>query len=140
MGLQSLPYQRIFSNGRDGSPILRVWLRQFLQVPPLSIFPFDEFVRLGSIRALEQGGVPLNLLADAIGDVAEVVRLRQPAGVLEVAGGRLAGFAGVDPLGMMPLRRWNKRLGAFEVFELVFGEQQMLAVIGEEHSLVADEE
>ena len=75
-----------------------------MQCPSLAILAADERVGLGGVGGGELDGVPLELLAGAVGDVAQVVGLGQPAGVLEVAGRRRAGLAGVDPLGVVAER------------------------------------
>src|SRR5688572_7731870 len=80
------------------------------QTPPLPILPPDDRICLRTALGDEVLGVPLNLLAQAIRDVAQVVGLGQPAGVLEVRAGRLARLAGVNPLGVVPGRRRDKRL------------------------------
>src|SRR4051812_42291692 len=58
--------------------------RVLRQHPPLAVLAADERVRLRGVAGLHAFGVPLQLLARAVGHVAEVVGLGQPAGVLEV--------------------------------------------------------
>src|SRR5439155_673503 len=67
------------------------------QLPALAILAADERLRRARVCRAELGRIPLDLLTGPIRDVAQVVCLRQPAGILEVASGRLAGFAGVNP-------------------------------------------
>ena len=86
-------------------------------------------IGLRGVGTLHFDGVPFETFADSIGDVAEMIGFGQPAGVLEVAGGRSAGLARLDPFGMVTDRCGNERIGTFEVGELLFGEQDVLAVI-----------
>ena len=62
------------------------------QLPALAILAAEEFVRRSRIGHAQPGRIPNQLLAGAIGHVLKVVRLRLPAGLLEVAGGRCRGY------------------------------------------------
>ena len=68
------------------------------------------------------------------------VVLDEQAGIVEVAGGGLARLAGVDPLLVMPQRRLEPRLGRLETLELVLGQQEVAAVVGQQHALLAIEQ
>ena len=70
--------------------------------------------------------VPLELLADAVGDVAQVIGLGEPAGVLEVAGRRRAGLAGVNPLGVMAERLRDGRRRGVKSLNLLPGSSTCL--------------
>src|SRR5688500_18114523 len=68
------------------------------QRPPLAVLAAEVLLGLGRVGELHVLRVPLQPLAGAERDVAEVVGLGQRAGVAEVAVGRLAGLARLDPL------------------------------------------
>src|SRR5436190_6178242 len=111
------------------------------QLPALAILAPDERVRRARVGRAEFGRIPLQLLAGAIGYVAEVVRLGQPAGILEVARGRLASLARVNPFRMMADGFRDERFRALEAGKIFLRQQQMLVVTGEQHAPVrADEE
>src|SRR5437899_11237671 len=77
------------------------------QLPALTILAADELVRRARVGRAEFGRIPLQLLAGAIGHVAEVVRLRQPAGITALSA-RMARRAG-------SARSW--RIGCVELNE-----------------------
>src|SRR5579883_2136738 len=108
--------------------------------PALAVFAMEERLGLGGIGGIELGGVPLQRLAGAVGDIAQVVGLGEPARVVEVAGCRRAGLAGVDPLGVVAQRLGDELLGALEVVEVLLGQEEVLAVAGQEHPLGALEQ
>src|SRR6185503_20969173 len=59
--------------------------------PPCAICrPLDEWVCVGRVLGADVLVVPLDLLAGAVRDVAEMVRLGRPSGVLEVRAGHRA--------------------------------------------------
>src|SRR5580765_7172958 len=129
--LDSAPYRRRNPNE----------IHSLHQLPVLAIFAADERVRRARVGHAEFGRIPLQLLAGAIGYVAEVVRLRQPAGVLEVASGRLASLASVNPFRMMADGFRDERFRALEAGKIFLWQQQMLVVTGEQHAPVrANEE
>src|SRR4051794_28004471 len=88
------------------------------QRPSLAVLAADERIGLGGVPGGEPDGVPFELLAGAVGDVAEVVRLGEPARVFEVAQRGRAGLAGVDPLGPVAERLDQEGLGPLEVAEV----------------------
>src|SRR6185436_1368603 len=49
-------------------------------------------------------------------------------------------FAGLDPFFVMAEALGNERIGSFEIFEFFFGEQNVFAVIGEEHPFGSDKQ
>src|SRR5437879_6044807 len=71
------------------------------QRPALAVLAADVGLGLGGIRVAEPLRVPLQLLAGAVGDIAQVVGLGQPARVVEVAERRCARLAGVELLGVV---------------------------------------
>src|SRR4051812_4846538 len=82
--------RRSLPDRRDAGPTgstepLRLLLgsRQF---PPRPVLPVDERVRLRAVPRLQVHRVPLQFLPGPVGDIAQVVRLGQRAGVVEVAG------------------------------------------------------
>src|SRR5204862_4313029 len=94
----------------------------------------------GRIGATECVGVPLELLTQAEGDVSEVVSLREPAGIREVRRCRLAGLAGADPLRVMAGRTGQRRRRSLKVPERRLGQEHVAAVVGQDHTLAADEQ
>src|SRR5690606_18150798 len=108
--------------------------------PAVAVVAAEEGLGLGGVGGAHGVGVPLDLAADAVGDVAQVVGLGQPAGVLEVRARRLAGLAGVDPLGVVALGAGEGGFGRREALELLLGQEDVLAVVGEDHAVVADEQ
>ncbi len=99
--------------------------RSRVQLPPLAVRPADERVGLGGVGRLHLRRVPLELLADAVGDVAQVVRLGQPAGVFEVGRRLPAGLAGLDPLGVVLARRaGSSARGGLKSVELLLRQQR----------------
>src|SRR5882724_2621300 len=113
--------------------------RAVLQFPAVSIGSANESIRFRGIRSFQFLWIPLELLASAKRHVAQVIRLRQPTGILEVGTGWLASFAGVDPLGMMAGRPWDGSGGPLKSLEFLFRQQYVLAVVGKDHSFAADE-
>lgn len=75
-------------------------------------------------------GVPFDFFADSVCDVTEVVGFGEPSGVFEVAGGGGAGFAGVYPFGVVANGFGDELFGGLEVFEVVFGEEEVFTVVG----------
>src|SRR5690348_5757572 len=69
------------------------------QRPSLAVLPPEEALRLRGVADAQGLRVPLDPLAGAVGDVAEVVGLGEPAAVAEVARRRRAGLAGAQPFG-----------------------------------------
>ena len=61
------------------------------------------------------------LAAGAVRNVAKQHRFREGAAVVEVAGRRRPGLAGVDPLGVMAERTGNEGGGPGEVAEVLLG-------------------
>lgn len=115
--------------------------QQLTQFPVLAVSASNEGLGIGSIGGPHRLGIPMEFLGGAEGDVAELVGLGQQAGVLEVAQGRCAAFAGIDPVLVMAVcRAWNKRIRFFEAGKLLFGKQHMSTVVGQQHALVADEQ
>ena len=57
-----------------------------------------------------------------------------------MAGSGAAGLAGFDPFPVMADRGRNRRGGPLEIGKLRFGQQQVFAVVGQQHTLLADEQ
>src|SRR5262249_43982751 len=106
--------------------------------PTLSILVADELPGFRRVPRAQILVIPLDLLARPERDVAEMIRLGRPAGVLEVGAGRRAvALRVVQPLDPVA-RRARQRLGRrLESFEFLLGEQLACA---EQHPFVADEE
>src|SRR5277367_3528141 len=71
------------------------------QCPTFAVIAADQRLGLRCVGGIQLGRVPLELFADAVSHVPEVVCLGQPTRILEVAGRGSAGFASVDPLSIM---------------------------------------
>jgi hypothetical protein len=112
-------------------------LRQF---PSVAIDPLDVLVRLRRIRAFQSGRIPFEFFPDTVSHIAQMIGLGQQSGVLEVARRRFARLAGVQPLGMMADGVLNERLWTLEILELGFGQQNVLRIIRQQHSLIANEQ
>src|SRR5262249_6068586 len=110
------------------------------KLPALAVVTAEVLLRLGRVANPHRPGVPLQALAGTIGDVAKMVRLGQQPAVAEVARRRSAGLAGSQPLRVMADRLGNRSRRIFEPRELLLRQQDVLAVVGQEHSLGADEE
>ncbi len=108
--------------------------------PAFAVFFGDVFLGVGVIGAGGGGGVVVEFFAEAIGDIAEEDGFGEGGGVGEVAGGWGVVFAGFDPLVVVADGGGDGLVWRLEVFELVMGEEDTAAVIGEEHAFVADEE
>jgi len=115
-------------------------MNQLSQLPAFAIAAGNETVCLGSVCGLHFRYVPNELFPTPVGDIAEVVCFGQPAGVFEIGAGRCAAFAGFDPFLVMPWRTPDRRRWALETREISLWQKQMLSIVGEEHSLAADEE
>src|SRR3954466_5085267 len=100
----------------------------------------DKAVCFGGIGRCHFNRVPDDFSTDSVGNVPEVICFGERAAVIEMAGGGSAGFAGIDPFFMMADAVRDGWLRRFEFFELLFRQQNVLAVIGQKHSLAADEE
>src|SRR4026209_2852803 len=109
------------------------------QLPPFPILMLDVLVSFGSVFGTEPFGVPIQFLADAIGDITEKSSFRERTGVIEIARGRPTGFARLDPFQVMADRVLDKRFGTHETVEVLFGQQNVLTVIRHDHALFADE-
>src|SRR5947207_3608529 len=94
----------------------------YLQAPTLPIFALEVRVGLGAVLRLDVGRVPLELLADAHGDVAEQDELREGAGVAEVGHRGGAALAGVDPLLVVAGGARDRLLRLLHLGELVLWE------------------
>ena len=99
----------------------------------------DELVRFSSILRPHFRGVPFQFLPRAIRHIAEQPGLRHHRAVFEMAGRRPVGFARVDPFGVMADGVGDERRGRSEAGKLLLGQQHVLVVIREQHSLVAHE-
>ncbi len=62
----------------------------------------DKLIRIGTVCGFHRLGVPDQFLASAIGDIAQMIRFGQPAGILKITGRWIACFTSVNPFGMMP--------------------------------------
>src|ERR1041384_7581637 len=91
--------------------------------PALAILSMNDAVGFGTVLRLEFDGVPNQLLAGAISHIAEVIRFRQPAGILEVRAARFARAAGGQPFFVMAGDAWDRRRGALEADEIFFRQQ-----------------
>ena len=83
-----------------------------LSVQPLRYSRWTKALGLRGVAGVELGGVPLELLAHAVGDIPQVIGLGQPARIGKSAGRRRAGLAGVNPLGVVAQRLGDERLRA----------------------------
>ena len=117
-----------------------VWGLKGGEVPAFAVGAFDKLGGLGGVGAAEGGGVPGDFFADAVGDIAEVIGFGEASTVFEVAGGRGAGFAGEEPFGVVADAFGDGSSWPSEVFEFLLGEEEMFAVVGEEHAFFADKE
>src|SRR4051812_15678015 len=110
------------------------------QRPALAVSAADVWLGLGRVPGPELGRGPLEFLAGAVGGVAPEGRLGQPARVLEVAGRRRAGLAGVEPLGVVAERLGDGWLGPLEVAEVLLRQEHVLTVVSQQFPLAADEQ
>src|SRR5690242_2458786 len=95
------------------------------QGPTFAVVASDEFIRLGRVTGRKFVLVPLKFPARAVSDVAQVVRLGEPARVFEICAGLLPGFARLDPFGVMSGRARDRRRGTLESGEVLFRQQNM---------------
>src|SRR5262245_52729943 len=93
----SIPVAQRNASRRLSGICTMIDLRMSPQRPPLAILASEEFLRVRGVRDLHVLRIPLDALAGAVGDIAEVVGLGEQAAVGEVARRRGAGLAGVDP-------------------------------------------
>src|SRR5581483_12365838 len=105
-----------------------------------AIFAAEELVGLGVAENAAGLGVPLQLAAGAVGDVAEQDRLAQEAAVGEVAGSRATFADGLEPFAVVTDGARNARLGRGEIAEAVLGQKLIVIVIGNEAALVTFEQ
>ena len=104
---------------------------QLTEFPTLAVIAPNERLGIGGICHTHLFCVPVDFLAGAIRDVAEVVGLSQQSGILKVAHCRSAVFARVDPVLMMATSRaWYERVRPFEAGEGFFWKQNMFIIIG----------
>src|SRR4051812_1907170 len=95
--------------------LVRLCLQNIVPTFPIDR-PLDERHRFRPISRLEPLVVPLELLASAVGYVAEVICFSRPAGILEVrARHRSVAFDMVDPLDPMARRAGKSFLRKGEV-------------------------
>jgi len=73
------------------------------------------------------------------GNISEVVCLGKRTAVAEMASGGSARFARIQPFLVVAHGVRNGLGRTHKVDKLVFGQQQVLAVIGEKHAFVANE-
>src|SRR5438046_1907754 len=69
--------------------------------PAFAIVVLNVPVGFRTVCRLQMFPVPVQFLSDPIGDVPQQRRFRQRSGVVERAGGRDTGFAGLDPFLVM---------------------------------------
>src|SRR5262245_9068947 len=105
------------------------------QFPALAVLAAEELLRLRHVADAHRLRVPFETLGGAVGDVAQVVRLGQQSAVAEVTRRRRAGLAGTQPLGVMADRLGNRPWRIFEPREVLFWQQDVLEVLGQEHPL-----
>src|SRR5881392_1586029 len=82
----------------------------------------------------------MQFLADAKRDIAEMIRFSEPAGVLEIRARMFATLTAFDPFFVMTFDARDRLRRKWKVFELVFWEQLVFAVIGQKHSFRADKQ
>ena len=92
----------------------------------------DELVGLRAVRGLHRREVPFQLLADAIGDVAEQRGFRERPGVVETAGRGAAGLDRFDPFTVMPDGILDERLGLHEAFKIFLRQEDVATVVRDE--------
>ena len=96
---------------------------------------------LGGVGNLHASGIPLDLPAGPVGDVAEMACFSEGAGSGERAGRFGPSLACLDPFGVVTDRVRDGLGWRFEVLEFLFGEKEVFGVFGEDHAaLGADEE
>src|SRR3954452_23652905 len=71
--------------------------RRSTQLPSLAVVMLEILVGLRTVAGLEIFCVPIQFFSDAVGDIAEQGGFGERAGVVETAGGRAVGLAGLDP-------------------------------------------
>jgi hypothetical protein len=76
-------YSSALESYSETRPVLHRAGRPALQFPTLAVCAVNEPSRFGSVGGFQQLWIPLELLADAVGDVAQVVGFGQPAGILD---------------------------------------------------------
>ena len=64
-------------------PVSFCWYMGFIQFPSWAVTALNELIRLRSIGGLQVHWIPLELLANAIGDISQRQRLRQGSRVAE---------------------------------------------------------
>ena len=78
------------------------WANERLtEFPTLAVISLNELLGIGSIGGAHLFCIPLDFLARAIRDVAEVVGLSEQTGIFKVAQCRSAAFACGDPVLVM---------------------------------------
>ena len=100
--------------------------RRLAEFPTLAVLAFDVPLGIGSVGSSHLFYIPLDLLARAIRDIAEVVGFGQQTGVFEVAQCRIAPFAGDDPVLELAGRARDERVRPFEVGEFLFSDWAFL--------------
>src|SRR5262245_38465719 len=90
------------------------------QFPSLAIWFTNEPVRFRCVLRLELDRIPLQLFADTISYVAEMICYRECARIVEVRAGGLVGFASLDPFRMMTANTRNEWLRSFEILKIFF--------------------
>src|SRR6185437_16659340 len=110
------------------------------EFPALVIFSAEELFGFGRITNAHLLRVPLDAFAGAIGDVAQMVRFGEQTTITEWTRRRRARLAGTQPFRMMADRVGDRLRRMLEVGERLFRQQHMLAVVGEQHPLRANEE
>ena len=88
-------------------------LRQFVSLPPGTGHPavLVGHVAVGELLGL---GIPLELLAGAIGNISQQHRLREWSGIVEIAGGRTARLACLCPFVCVADCAWDGPRGRLE--------------------------
>src|SRR5438874_892199 len=105
-----------------------------LQFPAFAVSPVDKSIRFRCVLSLQFFRIPLELLAGAERYVAEVIRFGEPAGIFKIGAGGPPGLTGLQPLGMVPGRTRQSRRWSLKPGEILFRQQNVFAVVSEDHS------
>src|SRR5438094_3177792 len=115
----------------EGSAASRAQQSRRSDPPTAAIVVLDVLLGLRAIGCLQVFPVPLQLLANAVGDVAQQGCLRQRTGVIERTGSSTAGLARLNPLRVMADGIRYERRRRRETRKILFRQEGVPAVISQ---------
>src|ERR1043166_6580197 len=104
------------------------------QLPAFAVLVLQVLVSFGAMARPQMDRIPVQFFPDPVSHVAQQGRFSERTRIVKTAGGRPTGFAGLDPFLVMTNRVFDEWLRRGEVGKILLRQQDMTAVVGEQHA------